>query len=138
MGGGSLSAGAELKTRGRRLFKWGMYKRDEFVQTLEELRKLVVPLLTYAMFENTLPGALGTAANCEPLRLIDALNREIVCSISMCDTWEVSGSHQSVALGGGFAVLVRPRVGVRGFSAVHVQSIRRQSVGQGWEVSDYE
>ncbi|KAL0630921.1 hypothetical protein Q9L58_010224 [Maublancomyces gigas] len=87
--GHSLTApGLQSKSQRHRLARWGLYKRDEFVQSLEELRKVVVLLLSYAMFENTLLASLGTPPDCEPLRLMDALNRETVCSISMCDTWE--------------------------------------------------
>lgn len=93
MGNSSSVGGLESKIQRRRLYLWGMYKRDEFVQSLEELRKLVLLLLSYAMFErleNAVPVSPDNFSNCEPLRLIDALDRETVCSLSMCDTWEVS------------------------------------------------
>lgn len=97
--GHSLTApGLQSKSQRHRLARWGLYKRDEFVQSLEDLRKVVVLLLSYAMFENTLLASLGTPPDCEPLRLMDALNRETVCSISMCDTWEVSYSDKTIVL----------------------------------------
>lgn len=86
----SSDAGTESKKQNRRrLFMWGTYKRDEFVQSLDQLRKLVHLLLSYASFERLENAVPNTAPGCQPLRLIDALNRETVCSISMCDTWEV-------------------------------------------------
>lgn len=71
---------------------WGAKKRDAVVQSLNELESLVVLLLAYAKherFENTVALYPTISTSCEPLRLIDALNRETVCSIAMCDTWEV-------------------------------------------------
>lgn len=95
--GHSSDAAPDTKRQRRRLFLWGMYKRDEFVQSLEELRKVVVLLLSYVTFENTVPASPNSASNREPLHLIDALDRETVCSISMCDTWEVCYSRQQAA-----------------------------------------
>lgn len=94
--------GSERKRQNRRLFMWGAYKRDEFVQSLDELRKLVLVLLSYAMFErleNAVPPSPNTSHGCEPLRLIDALDRETVCSIQLCDTWEVCYPCRLVATG---------------------------------------
>lgn len=80
---------------------WGAKKRDALVQSLNELENLVVLLLSYAKLErleNAVPPSPNTPAGCEPLRLIDALDREAVCSISLCDTWEVCDSCWPVAL----------------------------------------
>lgn len=91
MGYSPPASDLEIKTQRRRLFLWGMYKRDEFVESLEKLRQVVVLLLTYVTFEITAPASFSnSSSNRETLWLIDALNRETVCSISMCDTWEVS------------------------------------------------
>lgn len=71
---------------------WGAKKRDALVQSLNELESLVVLLMSYAKLErleNAIPVTPNTAPGCEPLRLTDALDREAVCSISLCDTWEV-------------------------------------------------
>lgn len=78
---------------------WGANKRDAVVQSLNELESLVVLLVGYVKIENAgvLPPTISAA--CEPLRLIDALNRETVCSIDMCNTWEVCGSRYPAANG---------------------------------------
>lgn len=71
---------------------WGAKKRDAVVQSLNELESVVVLLLSFVKLqqvENTVTISPTISSACEPLRLIDALNRETVCSIEMCDTWEV-------------------------------------------------
>lgn len=97
MGDGSPYKGSNSRRQGflRKLW-WGAKKRDAVVQSLNELESLVILLLSYTEHErlaNTVALSPTVSTSCEPLRLIDALDRETVCSISMCDTWEVRYSY---------------------------------------------
>lgn len=90
MGDSSSVGGSNSEGQNKlRLYRWGLYKRDEFVQSLEGLRKLVLLAATYGQLEYFVPPSPNSSHGCEPLRLIDALDRETVCSIPMCNTWEV-------------------------------------------------
>lgn len=78
-----------LLRRGR----WGIDKRDEFVESLVELRNLTELLMTYVMFEQLkskiLPATLNDSFSSNAFRLIDPLDQTVVCDIQLCDTWEV-------------------------------------------------
>lgn len=89
---GHDTAYVSSRMRKRRLLLWGACKRDEFVQAINELGKIVLLLLSIAMFEglqNNVPLALADSPASQSIRFIDALDRESVCSFRLCDTWEV-------------------------------------------------
>lgn len=91
MGDCTSYGGSGRKMQNRRVISWGAYKRDEFVEYLNNLGKVILLVVSYAMFEgleNKLPPAITATSDCQTIRLIDALDRESVCSLHLCDTWE--------------------------------------------------
>lgn len=80
-------------SRSRRI-RWGLYKKNEFVQLLGDLRNLTILLTSYASIkqietEAPLASAVGFVNWQTPIQLIDALDRPLVFPFERCDTWEV-------------------------------------------------
>lgn len=89
---GDFSPRGPLRKRSHRVITWGAFKRDEFVESLNNLGKVILLLVSYAMFEgldNKLPLTVQDTSDCQTICLIDALDRKSVCSMRLCDTWEV-------------------------------------------------
>lgn len=82
---------AQTKSAGRiRVFRWGLYKRAEFMQLLEDLRGRVALLSALQQAWECGPVRLVTFSDPKsPVHLIDALDRRHVCYIDACATWEV-------------------------------------------------
>lgn len=80
-----------IKSPGKlRLLRWGLYKKAEFVQILNDLRARVVLLHSLQQVWETGPVRMITLADPElPVHLIDALDRRHICYIDACSTWEV-------------------------------------------------
>lgn len=79
------------KRRESRVFRWGLYKRKEFVGLLGDLRNMI--FLLHTLQQN------GSRGPEQPIRgpdsvsyvtLTDALDRQLVCSFEHCNTYEVS------------------------------------------------
>ncbi|KAL0635228.1 hypothetical protein Q9L58_005874, partial [Maublancomyces gigas] len=76
---GDFSPRGPHRKRRHRVIAWGAFKRDEFVESLNNLGKVILLLVSYAMFEgldNKLPLAVQDTSDCQTIRLIDALDRE--------------------------------------------------------------
>lgn len=91
MGNTSSDQTAEKGKKSRsRLFRWGLYKRKEFVQLLGDLRNVTDLLQSLQQIGNIGPVPAVVFQNgATHVELIDALDRMRVCSFDMCDTWEV-------------------------------------------------
>lgn len=75
-----------------RMFRWGLYKRSEFLRLLNDLRERVVLLHSLQQIWESGPVRMITLGDAElPIHLIDALDRRQICYIDACATWEVWG-----------------------------------------------
>lgn len=85
-------AGKEHRSR---LFRWGLYKRKEFVGLLGDLRNMICLLHTLQQSGNrSLEQPLRVPDAVSYVELTDALDRPWVCSFEHCNTYKVSCSEQ--------------------------------------------
>lgn len=73
--------------------RWGLYKRKEFVGLLGDLRNVTDLLQSLQQIGNLSPQPpVQLQTGVSHVELIDALDRMRVCSLELCDTWEVFSS----------------------------------------------
>lgn len=73
-----------------RVFRWGLYKRKEFVGLLADLRNMINLLHKLQQRGNPAPAQIGSPDTVSYVELTDALDRSWVCSFEHCNTYEVS------------------------------------------------
>lgn len=91
MGTGLSHQTTVVKKRSRtRDARWALYKREKFVELLDDLRGRLELLKSLQQLGNSIKSQTITLPNFDsPVRLIDALDRVQTCSFHQCDTWEV-------------------------------------------------
>lgn len=73
-----------------RVFRWGLYKRKEFVGLLGDLRNMINLLHMLQQNGNQVPAQTRFPDSVSYVELTDALDRPWVCSFEHCKTYEVS------------------------------------------------
>lgn len=89
IGNSSLQSPVASTIARHRVFRWGLYKRKEFVELLGVLQNMIDLLHTLQQRGNPAPAQIGSPGSVSCVELTDALDRPWVCSFEHCNTYEV-------------------------------------------------
>lgn len=90
IGNSELQYPVASKIARHRVFRWGLYKRKEFVGLLADLQNMINLLHTLQQRGDPAPAQIGSPGSVSYVELTDALDRPWVCSFDHCNTYEVS------------------------------------------------